>query len=81
MVKTFAMLVLRSVLFPTPQESRSLGKLTVGPAQDPKSNSWFPLPDSNSSAAERHLLPRARAQSPWVCAMNMSLHFVAKELH
>lgn len=63
MVKTFSMLVLRSASSPppTPCESQSLGKLAVGPAQDLKSNSWFLLPNSNSSAAERHPLPRAWA--------------------
>lgn len=61
-----------------PRESQSLGKLTVGPAQDLKSNSGSRFQQFSSRTVSSS---ESLGSSPWVCAMDMFLDFVAKELH
>lgn len=59
-----AMLVLPPVFLPT--VSLRLGELTVGPAQDLKSHTRFPV----SRVEQSSVLFR---EFPWVCAMNVFL--------
>lgn len=71
MVKTVSTLVSQSGFPPGVSEFRNAHS---GPAQGLKSNTQVQSSSSKASCSKT-------LGSPWVCAMNVFLYFVAKELH
>lgn len=46
-----------------------------------ESSQWAQDPKSNTSSSRTASLSESLGSPPWVCATNMFLHLVAKELH